>query len=130
MLNLFSRRTHGVMIEQQADKLEELERELQRWNWQYDPPTWSVFDYWSSQFEDRFFDHGSLYVRIYPEGRGGKRASLTLRPRRDDTSTYRVSVLFSTPGSHYANGEHWYPKTLEDACRRIASEYGVYARLL
>ena len=130
MFNPSNHRTYGVLTEQQADKLEELERELQRWNWQHDPPTWSVFDYWANRFEDRFFDRGSLYVRIYPEGRDGKRATLALQPCRDNPSTYRVSVMFSTPASHYANGEHWYPKTLKDACSRIAVEYGVYARLI
>ena len=130
MFNPSNHKTHGVLTERQAAKLEELERELARWNWEHDPPTWSVYDYWSKPFDFPFFDRGSIYVRIYPEGRDGKRASLSLRACRKTPSDYRVVVMFSTPKSDYANGEHWYPKSLEEACSRIAREHGVYARLL
>jgi hypothetical protein len=130
MFNPANHKTHGVLTEQQADMLENLEREMKRWNWQYDPPTWSVYDYWSAQFEDLFFDRGSLHVRIYPQGRDGIRVTLSLTPKRDNPSRYRTKMLCASPGSYYADGPHEYHGCYEEACHWLAGEHGVYPRLI
>ncbi len=123
-------RTHGVLTEPQAELLDELEREMQRWNWQYDPPTWSVYDYWASQFDDLFFDRGSLYVRIYPEGRDGLRVTLSLVPDRKNPSRYRAAMAFASANAEYANRGHMYPRCFETGCHWLAAEYGIHPRLI
>jgi hypothetical protein len=111
--------------------LARLETELARWDWAWDAPSFTHRDYVTEAIFDSplHFDRGTIRARVFPDGRDHIAAFIRIRRHRHDPTEWWVRVSEATVGADYANRGAWNADDIEDACRRLADKYGVYASL-